>query len=271
MRVFLAAVLLLAAAIPARAQPQVITVAATTSFADSGLAAYLLPKFTAATGVEVNLVSRGSGQAMEWAQKGFVDVLLVNSPEAVAALATSDHVEPPRRLMANKLVIAGPAADPAKVQGAGDLAAALRTIARERAPFVSRSDNSGVHQVERKLWEQAGVRPRLRGGNWYKEPGLGMVETVHLAARLGAYVLTDRGTWLASGERARLPLAIEGPEGFGAQYEVMAMNPRKYPNVKAREAAAFVDWLTSRAGQAAILDYVVDGEPAFVPNAKPGA
>jgi tungstate transport system substrate-binding protein len=263
--------LLLASVSPGLAQAPTITVAATTSFADSGLAGALLPKFTAATGIAVNLLSRGSGEDLYLAQKGFVDVVLVNNPEAVARFAASGHVEPPRRLMANKFIIVGPASNPARLNGATDRIAALRAIAYSRAPFVSRADNSGTHQAERRVWEQAGVRPKLRSGNWYREVGLGMAESLDLAAKMQAYIFTDRGTWRATQQNIKLPVVVEEAGVIDNQYEVMAVNPKQYPRVKALEAKAFVDWLTSEEGQSAIANYRIDGEQVYFPNARSGS
>lgn len=252
------------AAASAAAQPSV-TVAATTSFVDSGLAAAILPKFTAATGIAVHLLSRGSEEDLYLAQKGVVDLVVVNSPEAAARFARSGYVEAPRAFMANDFVVVGPASDPARIAGLANPGEALKAIAHERAGFVSRADNSGTHEAERQLWVGIGVRPKLRSGNWYREVGLGMAETLRHAAKIGAYTLTDRASWLASPARAALPTVVAGTGGLDNRYEVMAVKAQHNPNLNAREAAAFVDWLTSEPGQSAIAAYRIGGETAFHP------
>jgi tungstate transport system substrate-binding protein len=253
------------------AQPPSVTVAATTSFTDSRIAAALIPAFSAATGIEVDIISRGSEEDLYLAQKGVVDVVLVNNPDAVARFAKAGYVDAARAFMANKFILAGPASDPAGVAGSRDRGEALKAIARERATFVSRADNSGTHEAEQRLWASAGVRPRLRAGNWYREIGLGMAETLQHAARVEAYVFTDRASWLASPARTSLPAVVEAAEGLDNRYEVMMVSAKHNPAVKAREAAAFIDWLTSSAGQSAIAAYTIDGEQAFFPTARPGS
>jgi tungstate transport system substrate-binding protein len=262
----LAVGLCLAIAGAARAEPRAIELAATTSFVDSGLAADLLPKFKRATGIEVRLVSRGSTEDLYLAEKGLADVVIVNHPSAAARFAASGAVRAPREFMSNHFVLVGPPSDPAGARAAPDLASAFRLVAANKAPFISRADNSGTHEAERRLWDQAGVQHSPTRG--YKQLGLGMAETVRAAARLQAYTLTDRATWLASPVRDRLAALSEGAD-LDNDYEVAVVAAEHHPAVKGAEAQAFVDWLTSPEGQGAIAAFEAGGEQAFVPTAVP--
>jgi tungstate transport system substrate-binding protein len=261
-------ILLLSAAPCALAQTPSLTVATTTSVEDSGLLAFLLPKFESRTGMNVRVLSRASSAAIAAGERGEADVVIVNDPDALARFVGSGNGVRRHALMYNDFVIAGPPSDPAGVAGSKDAPAALRTIARLRASFVSRGDGSGTHAAERRLWLAAGVDPKARSGDWYREAGMGMGATVEMAGRLNAYVLTDRGTWLAhrTGEQRIL---VEGDPLLFDQYELAMANPTRHAAMNAAAAAAFVDWLVSDEGQGAIGAFRIDGHQAFMPNGKP--
>ena len=264
-----AAVVALTAA--ARAQA-FITVASTTSTENSGLFGALLPAFKAATGIEVRVVAVGTGQAVRLAERGDADVLFVHHKPSEEAFVAAGHGVRRYPVMYNDFVIVGPAADPAGVKGTQDAAAALNRIAAAAAPFASRADDSGTHKAELALWQAAGVNPKEASGTWYRELGAGMGATLNTAAGLGAYALTDRGTWGTFKNRQSLVIAVEGDKRLFNQYGVMLVNPARHPHVKVREGQAFIDWLVSPDGQKAIAAFRPAGEPLFFPNAgDPGA
>jgi tungstate transport system substrate-binding protein len=272
-RLLLALPLLLLASGGAAAQERFITLASTTSTEQSGLFGHILPIFTRETGIAVRVVALGTGQALDVARRGDADVVLVHDRAAEERFVAEGFGGPRRPVMFNDFVLVGPAADPARIAGTQDAATALRRIAEARAPFISRGDRSGTHAAELRLWQQAGVDPVRSGrGQWYREVGQGMGPALNTAAAQGAYILTDRGTWLAFRNRQDLRVLVEGDERLANQYGVMVVNARRHPHVKAAEAGRFVDWLVSPAGQAAIAGYRINGEPPFFPNAdKPGA
>ena len=171
--------------------------------------------------------------------------------------------------MANQFVIVGPQSDPANIKGMTDASAALREIARLRAPFVSRGDNSGTHVAEQRLWQAAKVNPKTRSGNWYRETGLGMGLTVQMAGRLAAYTLTDRATWLRAGDPVNHAVLVSGDPQLFNPYEVILVNPAKHPHVNVAAASAFIDWLVADDGKDAIAGYRVNGEQLFVPAPGP--
>jgi tungstate transport system substrate-binding protein len=248
------------------AATQSLVVAATTSVEDSGLFDHLLPRFTAATGITVRVVSRASAAALMTAEKGTIDVVIVNDADALDSFVADGQGIRRLNFMFNHFVIVGPPSDPAGVRGMNDASAALREIARKRATFVSRGDNSGTHTAEMKLWQAAGVNPKARSGNWYRETGLGMGLTVQMAARLNGYTLTDRATWVKAAGPAASTFLVDGDPRLFNPYEVILVNPAKHPHVNVAAATAFLDWLVAPEGRDAIGDYRVDGEKVFEPS-----
>ena len=243
-------------------EPQSITLASTTSTRDSGLLAHLLGRFEAASGIAVRVIAVGTGQALELGRRGDVDVLLVHDRRSEEALVAEGHARYRRGVMYNDFVIAGPRADPAGAARAPSAAAAFAQIAARRSPFVSRGDESGTHKAERRLWRSAGVRVAA-APRWYRETGSGMGAALNIARELGAYVLVDRGTWLALREPGALALLFEGDAALHNPYGVLPINPALHPHVKAALAERFAQWLLSDAGQRAIDSFRIDGRQLF--------
>ncbi|WP_456305169.1 substrate-binding domain-containing protein [Dankookia rubra] len=271
MRHGLLVLLLLLPALPAAAQERFITLASTTSTEQSGLFAHLLPAFTAATGIGVRVVALGTGQALDVGRRGDADVLLVHDRAAEEAFVAEGWGGPRHAVMYNDFVVIGPAADPAGIAGLRDSAAALRRIAAAGVPFVSRGDRSGTHAAELRLWHLAGIDAAAGRGAWYREVGQGMGPALNAAAAQRAYLLADRGTWLAFRNRQDLRVLVEGDRRLFNQYGVIAVSPARHPHVKSAEAERFVAWLVGPPGQAAIAAYRIEGESLFFPNAgRPG-
>jgi tungstate transport system substrate-binding protein len=245
---------------------QSLVVAATTSVEDSGLFDHMLPRFTAATGITVRVVSRASAAALLTAEKGTIDAVIVNDADALDSFVAAGQGTRRHSFMSNRFVIVGPPSDPAGVRGMKDAPAALREIARKRATFVSRGDNSGTHTAELKLWQAADVNPKTRSGNWYRETGLGMGLTVQMAGRLSAYTLTDRASWVKAADPAASRILLDGDPRLFNPYEVILVNPAKHPHVNVAAASAFLDWLVSQEGRDVIGAYRVNGEKVFEPS-----
>lgn len=266
----LALALIAATLLPAAAQGEgAILVQSTTSTANSGLYDHLLPLAEAATGVRVDVVAVGTGQAIRNARNCDGDVLLVHARAAEEAFVAQGYGLARHDLMYNDFVIVGPQSDPAAIADAPGAAAALAGIAAARALFASRGDDSGTHTKERALWAAAGVDPTAASGDWYRETGSGMGATLNAAVGMAAYTLTDRATWLSFGNRQDFAVLSEGDPALFNQYGVIAVDPAACPSVNARGAAAFVDWLLSDTGQSAIASFRVRGEQLFTPNAAP--
>jgi tungstate transport system substrate-binding protein len=260
------------AALPAASAERFITVASTTSTEDSGLFKAILPAFTAKTGIEVRVVARGTGQAIDLARRGDADVLFVHhKPSEDRFVAEGFGVER-KPVMYNDFVVIGPASDPAGIKGMKDTARALAAIAKAEAPFVSRGDDSGTNKAELALWKQAGIDPAKADGGWYRAIGQGMGPTLNTASAMNGYTLADRGTWLNFKNRGDLAILLEGDKRLFNQYGVMLVNPETFPHVKKADGQAFVDWLVSAEGQQAIAGHTIDNQPLFFPNAgEPGA
>ena len=259
--------LLLLALSPSPAQAQrAITVASTTSTEQSGLFKHILPKFTGSTGIEVRVVALGTGQALDVGRRGDADVVFVHDKEAEERFVADGFGVTRQEVMYNDFVVVGPKSDPAGAIGK-DIQAALRRIAAAKAPFVSRGDRSGTHAAELRLWRDAGLDLASIKGDWYKEIGQGMGPALNAASAASAYVLSDRGTWLAFKNRGDLTILVEGDQRMFNQYGIMLVNPARHPQVKAADGQSFIDWLVSGEGQRTIAEYRIDGEQLFFPNA----
>ncbi len=261
-----------ASAAVAQTPERFIVVSSTTSTTDSGLFNHILPLFKAKSGIDVRVVSQGTGQALDTGRRGDADVVFVHAkPQEEKFIADGFGVER-KPVMYNDFVLIGPKSDPAGIKGATDIVAALKTIQTKQAPFVSRGDKSGTHAAELSLWKTAGIEGEQLKGAWYREIGQGMGAALNTASALNGYVLSDRATWLNFKNRGELAIVVEGDKRLFNQYGVILVNPAKHTNVKAKDGQAFIDWLISPEGQKAIGDYKINGEVLFFPNAQqPGA
>jgi tungstate transport system substrate-binding protein len=244
-----------------------IIVQSTTSTANSGLYDYLLPIFKDKTGIQVNVVAVGTGQAIKNAENCDGDVLLVHAKGSEEKFVADGFGTRRTDLMYNDFVVVGSAADPAGVAGMDDVEAALSMIAEQGALFASRGDDSGTHKAELALWQAAGVDPAAASGAWYRETGSGMGATLNTGIGMGAYVMTDRATWISFENKQDYGIAVEGDEVMFNQYGVIPVSPDHCPSVNAEAARTFADWLVSEAGQEAIASYEVEGQQLFFPNA----
>ena len=243
---------------------QALMLASTTSTEQSGLFAHLLPLFQKATGITVKVVAVGSGQAIDMARRGDADVLLAHDPAAEEKLVAEGFALRRLPVMYNDFVLVGPVADPARVRGL-DAIQALRQIRSRDAVFVSRGDRSGTHAAELRLWQLTDVVPTPSAS--YRACGCGMGPALNMAASLDAYLLADRGTWLAFANRGSLAVLVEGDRRLFNPYGVMVVNPARHPHVKHAQAQQFADWITGPAGQAAIAAFRIGGQSLFFPNA----
>lgn len=248
------------------AEDRAIVLASTTLTQDSGLLDYLLPIFRDKTGVEVTVIARRSNEVLDVARRGEVDVVLMHARPQEEKFVADGFATKRYDVMYNDFVLIGPKSDPAGVKGK-DIATALKAIEAKGAPFITRGDRSGTHAAELALWIVAGIDIASNKGAWYRESGQGMTAALDTARKANAYVLADRASWIAFGDRGDLDIVVEGDKRLLNQYGVMLVNPEKHPNVKKELGQIFIDWLTSPEGQAAIAGYKVDGQQVFFPNA----
>ncbi len=252
---------------PAHAQQKAMILATTTSTQDTGLLDVLIPIFEKKAGYFVKTIAVGSGQAMTMGQKGEADVLLVHSPGAEKKFVAEGYGVNRRLVMHNDFVVVGPFEDPAKIKGIKSSSEAFKKIASAKALFLSRGDNSGTHAKEKDVWKAGGINPE--GGKWYQQTGLGMGQTLNVAAEKKGYTLADRGTYLALKKNLGLDILVEGDAILLNIYHVIEVNPSKWPKVNSAGAKAFADFMVSKETQEIIKTFGVDkfGSPLFFPDA----
>jgi tungstate transport system substrate-binding protein len=253
---------------PTYAQDKSIVVASTTSTQDSGLFEYLLPIFKQKTGITVNVLAQGTGQALDTARRGDADVVFVHAKSAEQKFLAEGEGVKRFPVMYNDFVLIGPKDDPADIKGMTDVAKAFQIIKEKQVCFVSRGDNSGTHIAELNLWKAANIDIGNDKGSWYKDIGQGMGAALGFASASNCYVLSDRGTWIHFNNKGDLQILVEGDQWMFNQYGVMLVNPAKHPDVKKELGQQFIDWLVSPDGQKTIANYKIDGEQLFYPNAN---
>ena len=252
---------------PVAAQQKNIILATTTSTQDSGLLDVLLPIFEKKTGYFVKTIAVGSGQAMAMGQKGEADVLLVHSPDAEKKFIAEGYGINRRLIMHNDYIVVGPSEDLGKIQGIKSTLEIFKKIAVAKALFLSRGDNSGTNAKEKSIWKAAGINPE--GEKWYQQTGLGMGQTLNVAAEKKGYTLADRGTYLALKKNLNLNILVEGDAILLNIYHVIEVNPAKWPKANAAGARVFADFMVSKETQEIIKTFGVDkfGSPLFFPDA----
>ena len=265
--VALATVLFAALSASAHAQDTTITVLSTTSTEQSGLFGFLLPQFQKATGIAVRVVALGTGQALDVARRGDADVVFVHDQPAEEKFVAEGAGVERTAVMYNDFVLLGPSDDPAKAAGK-DIMAGLKAVYAGKTPFVSRGDKSGTHAAELRYWKQANLDPVGEKQSWYRDTGSGMGPALNTAAAMNAYILADRGTWLAFKNRQNLKIIVEGDSKLFNQYGVILVSPKRHPQVKAQAGQKFIDWMVSAEGQGEIASYKIRGEQLFFPNAR---
>jgi tungstate transport system substrate-binding protein len=244
-----------------------IILATTTSTQDSGLLDKLIPIFEKKTGYFVKTIAVGSGQAMKMGEKGEADVMLVHSPDAEKKFIADGYGINRQLIMHNDFIIIGPASDPARIKGTKSSAEALKLIAKAEGLFLSRGDNSGTHAKEKGLWKKAEIIPA--GQKWFQETGLGMGQTLNVAAEKKGYTLTDRGTYLSMKKNLGLDILVEGDAALLNIYHVIEVNSAMWPKANAAGAKAFAAFMVSKQTQSIIKTFGVDkyGSPLFFPDA----
>lgn len=247
---------------------ETIKLAVTTSFHNSGLSDILLPEILADTGLEVQLLVVGTGQALRLGEAGDVDAVLVHSKQAEVDFVANGFGTHRREIMYNDFVIIGPASDPSNIQNAKSADAALSQIASHKAAFVSRGDQSGTHKKELGLWRAANLDPEAFGG-WYRSVGSGMGASLNIASSMNAHILSDRASWLNFGNKGALGLLFSGDPQLANQYAYIPVNHERHKHVNSSATIILEKWLTSRAAELLINGYEIGRQPLFVFNASP--
>jgi len=257
-------------AAPTQAPPEEagkkIILATTTSTQDSGLLDYLLPDYEAETGVKVEVIAVGTGQAIKLGEDGNADVLLVHARSQEDAFMDAGHGVRREDVMYNDFVVLGPEADPAGVKGSTTAVEAFQKIAAAPATFISRGDKSGTHTKELAIWKAASIEP---AGDWYVSSGQGMGEVLTMSEEQQAYTLSDRATYLARTKQGlKLVVLMDGDPILFNPYGVIAVDPSKNPNIHLDLANQFIDWLISLPVQEKIAEFgkADFGQSLFIPD-----
>ncbi|MGR5068195.1 MULTISPECIES: substrate-binding domain-containing protein [Vibrio] len=242
-----------------------IRLATTTSTYHSGLLDYLLPQFEKDTGYKVDIIAAGTGKALKMGENGDVDLVITHAPKAESVFVENGYGVLPRKLMYNDFVIVGPKSDPAQVNDDKTVFEVFKEIADKDAIFISRGDDSGTHKKELGIWAQTKMEPSFGG---YRSVGQGMGPTLNMAAEMQGYTMSDRGTWLAYQNKLDLVILFQGDKALFNPYQVILVNPERYPTINYQGAKAFSDWLVNPRGQELINSFRLNGKPLFVANAE---
>jgi tungstate transport system substrate-binding protein len=245
-----------------------IVVASTTSTQDSGFFDYILPIVKERTGITVKVIAQGTGQALDTGRRGDADVVFVHAKSAELQFLADGESLKRYPVMYNDFVLIGPKADPAGVRGLNDIRQAFASIKDKKASFISRGDRSGTHIAELALWKDSGMDIEQAKGPWYKSIGQGMGAALNVASASGAYVLSDRATWVHFENKADLEILVQGDKRLFNQYGIMLVNPEKHPTVKKALGQEFINYLISPAGQRDIAAYKLNGQQLFYPDAN---
>ncbi|MFA5180632.1 MAG: substrate-binding domain-containing protein [Syntrophales bacterium] len=256
-----------AEAAPAQPKQKNIIMATTTSTQDTGLLDVLIPIFEKKTGYFVKTIAVGSGQAMTMGSKGEADVLLVHSQAAEKKFMADGNGVNRRLVMHNDFIIVGPPSDPATIKQSKKASDGFKKISLSQSLFLSRGDNSGTNAKEKEIWKAAGIQPE--GQKWYQQTGLGMGQTLAVAAEKKGYTLADRGTYLAMKKNLGLDILLSGDAVLLNIYHVIEVNHAKWPKVNAAGAKAFADFMVSKQVQDIVKTFGVEkfGSPLFFPDA----
>jgi tungstate transport system substrate-binding protein len=213
----------------------------------------------------VQVISVGTGKAMELGKNGDVDVVLVHAREAEDKFVAEGHGINRRDVMYNDFILVGPQSDPAGMKKQKSIIDAFKQLGEGKSRFISRGDNSGTDQMEKSYWKQAGVVPK---GAWFVSAGLGMGEVLTMAGEMQGYTLSDRATYGAYRAKTGLDIVLAGDPKMFNPYGIIAVNPKKYPALNYDGVMDLINWITSPEGQTAIAEFKVGGEQMFFPSAK---
>ena len=257
---------------PVPAQPKKIMLASTIGPIDAGIVGALEEAFTKKTGIVVEHTGAGTGKAIQLAETGKFDLVLVHAKALEEKFVADGFGTKRYDLMYNDFVVLGPAADPAKIKGIKDASAALKAIAQAQALFVTRGDKSGTHVKELEVWKKAGIEPQGAWYHVYEQGSKGNAPTLAFTNEKQAYTIMDRATYITMKSQITLQILVERDDILLNYITLMPVNPAKFPQVHHAETMQFVEWLQGKDAQMIIRDFGKDkyGEPLFFPNSPEG-
>ena len=241
----------------------ILRMATTTSTENSGLLAVLNPVFEKKYNCRLDVIAVGTGKALKLGENGDVDIVFVHAPKAERAFVKAGHGVGRTAVMHNDFVLVGAKTDLAHASQAKSVIDALQNIAKAKAEFISRGDDSGTHKKERALWQTANIVP---AGRWYVQAGQGMGAVLKIADEKQAYTLSDRGTYLAFQDRIDLIIIFENDPPLHNPYHIIAINPQRHPHAQYQLAKRYIDFVTGHEGQAIIGAFKMQGQQLFYPD-----
>lgn len=239
---------------------------------DAGIIDALIDAYTTKNpDITVRYLARGTGKAIETAQAGNIDMVIVHAKSLEEKFVAEGYGTERIDFMYNDYVLVGPKDDPAGVKGSADVFEALKKISDGGYKFISRGDKSGTNVKEIEIWEAAKITPE---GDWYEiyEKGsTGNKATLLYTNEQSAYTIIDRATVITNKEAlSNIEVLHENDEIMLNYITIIPCNPETIKNINSEDTAAFIEWLTGEEAQQIIKDFGVDkyGEPLFFPNAK---
>jgi tungstate transport system substrate-binding protein len=235
-----------------------------------GLANGLAKRFEAEYKIPVKVLSLCTGDAIKFIRErkdsADIDVMMGHDQEAEELFIKDGFAVNFRQVCYSDFVLVGPKEDPAKIKGVKDALEALKMIAKAKANFCSRDDSSGTHSLEMRLWKMVKIKPE---GDWYIKTRVGTSETLVIAAKKRAYFITQWASYTQMRETVDLEPMVEDTTKLFTNYDVMAINPERFPKVNYVSAMLFIGFLTCPDVQKYIAEFGIEKfhRQSFIPLA----
>jgi len=252
-------------------------ISTTTSLYDTDLLNVIETNYEATHNVDLQITAVGTGIAIQQAENGDADVVLVHAPSTELKFLEGGYGVNRKIIAYNFFTIVGPADDPAQIYGL-DASEALFDIVEygrnmpdqsgQTQIWVSRGDNSGTNSKEKSLWTAAGYNcTELSDEVWFASTGQGMGATLAVTNQKNAYTLSDIGTYLKFSTDGTIDLdALIVEEQYLLNvYSVMAVNTATvqanqaiHESINFNDAMDFIEYLISPSTQQLINDFGKD-------------
>ena len=240
-----------------------VTIQSTTSTRDSGLYKYLLPLYPDYQKIQIKVVAVGTGQAIINARNCDGNILIIHDKKREIEFMKKNYGTKIHSLMFNDYVIIGPREDLARVATSLTAEDAFAKIYDSKSMFISRSDSSGTHAAEMSIWNELRLNPRPFSGSWYLESGQGMGPSLNIAISLGAYIFTDRSSWLRFQNKGSHDVLYENIEELRNNYSMILVNHARCNNLSLEPAINLFNWLKSTQAATLIKNYQINNKHIF--------
>ena len=265
-------------------------ISTTTSLYDTELLNAIERDYESTHNVDLAITAVGTGIAIQQAQNGDADIVLVHAPSVEKTFLEGGYGVNRKIIAYNFFTIVGPPDDPAQIAGK-NATEALFNIASygQNMPdqsgqtqiWVSRGDNSGTNSKEKELWKAVGFNyTEMSSEPWFAITGQGMGPTLTVADKKNAYTLADIGTYLKFHDDGSIEITalITEERSLLNVYSVMAVNTATvqanqtiHQQINYNDAMDFIQYLVSPTIQTMINDFGKDtyGDSLFHEAAQP--